>query len=204
MAKLTREQTKLASDIKRANQRLREMEKQGLEGWSKAYEDVKGLYEYENINPTHRSTGTTSKGQMKFRTDVARLSKDKGLFDFMKDLIKNFLSAVESSTKEVRKRKRKIEEVQKNFENKYGDMFSGEKGRERINRVIDDERLFNDLRARFGSEPAAIIMDDIAAGIMSRDKVEDYLDNVEYKRGETVADLYAYASTTEDWTRGDW
>lgn len=204
MAKLTQELVKLTSDVKRANQRLRELEKQGLTDFSKAYSDLFGLAVQEGIDGGGGITGRTKKGQAKFRTDIAKVAKYPDLLKQLKKAVESFLSAPESGLLKPRAERERAKKMQENFENKYGSGFSGQKGLRKMRNILQDEKFFNKLRDYFDSETAAIIYEDVSSGKIDKQKVEEYLDGLEVDRGGDVLQLYQYASTTTDWMSGDW
>lgn len=87
---------------RRANQRLREIEKQGLQNTSNAYKFIEGkLYDKEHGNNVPW-LARTAKQQMKFNTNLRSMSDE----DIAKELhyLKGFLKAKTSYTKGVRER----------------------------------------------------------------------------------------------------
>lgn len=87
---------KFTSDIKRANQRLRELEKQGLTS-SPSYRAI------ETFLIDKRSFVTvTKKGAVKFRTDLKKIQKDPDAFRELQKNVKKFLESKTSTTKGVK------------------------------------------------------------------------------------------------------
>ena len=82
---------KLTQDVKRANQRLRELEKQGMEN-SPAYRAVERLRLANDPAIT-----TTGKGQMKFSTNLRKMSAEER--QHLREEVKKFLEAETSTTK---------------------------------------------------------------------------------------------------------
>ena len=93
--------TQAGVEAKRANQRLREIEKQGLQSTSNAYKYIE-----TSAFDGKGWTGRTSKGQIKFNTNFRKMT-DKQI---KKELtqIRNFLNAKTSVTKGVRKKVEKL------------------------------------------------------------------------------------------------
>lgn len=108
--------------IKRANQRLRQLEKDGLANQSKAYQFITNKAVKNMASPTKvKMFAYTSSGEIKFRTDLATLKKaNKNVYKALVNLASGFTEA-KSSTKIG------IEEAHKQsyegFKNKTG--FSG-------------------------------------------------------------------------------
>lgn len=94
MSKLSIQDVELASMAKRANQRLRELEKQGLTN-SPAYTYIERMRFRQDP-----ALGETKHGEVKFRTDISRLSADDKTN--LKNMIKAFLNAETSTTKGAR------------------------------------------------------------------------------------------------------
>lgn len=96
---------------KRANQRLREIEKQGLQGVSNAYKYV----ERSAKKDKRFWTAKTSKGQIKFNTNFRKMS-DKQIREAIRQM-RGFSEAKTSRTKGVRK---KLEKLTQKFNEKTG------------------------------------------------------------------------------------
>ena len=82
---------KLTQDVKRANQRLRELEKQGMQN-SPAYRAIERLR-----LAGEPAIATTGKGQMKFSTNLRKMSAEER--QHLREEVKKFLEAETSTTK---------------------------------------------------------------------------------------------------------
>lgn len=111
MAKLSVRETKLASAVKRANQRLRELEKHGkVKKESSAYESIR-----EKAKKGAEYLGKTNKGQLKFRTDISKMTSNQKRK--LEEEVQKFLSAKTSTVKGIKKsRKKGFETVKKQKE----------------------------------------------------------------------------------------
>lgn len=102
----------LSSLVKRANQRLRELEKQGYTK-ERAYERAEYL-----ASTDRKFMSKTAKGEIKFRTDLKRLYKeDRKQYYQLKDQVNTFLAYQTSLAGKVKK---KYEKATKTFKKKYG------------------------------------------------------------------------------------
>ena len=211
---LTAAEQQLKSDIKRANQRLREIEKKGQEGMSSAYQEIKGLFYSQDIvdgtdifrlttatkTPNTKGKGTQA-GNIMFRTDIARMKReDPEKLELLKERVRGFLESQTSTIKGIEARRKKVEAIRENLKKKYGHDFSEES----VNRMIDDETLYNRLRQYVDSETAHKVMTDISQGELTRENVMSYLDEVEAGgHGFSLMEMYNYTSTTSFWDT-DW
>ena len=89
--------TKVANEAKRANTRLRAIEKANLTNTS-AYENVRRMA-FDDSN----SIGYTKKGEIKFRTDVSKMSESE-LKEHQR-VIEDFLQSKSSKAGEIKKRR---------------------------------------------------------------------------------------------------
>lgn len=215
---LTAEEQKLKSDIKRANQRLREIEKQGKEQFSSAYKEVRGQYFSQDIiegtdiyrlttgtkTPTNKKGKGSNVGKIMFRTDIARIKReDPEKLKLLEERVHGFLESQTSTGKGIEARKRKVKAIQKVLSEKYGNQEQFTDAA--VNKMIDDEYLYNVLRVYLDSESTFYVMNDISLGKLDREQVLDYLEQVEYgKIGFNVHDMYSYSSTTSDWETEGW
>ena len=212
---LTAAEQQLKSDIKRANQRLREIEKKGQEGMSSAYQEIKGLFYSQDIvegtdifrlttatkTPNTKGKGGTQAGKIMFRTDIARMKReDPEKLELLKERVRGFLESQTSTIKGIEARRKKVEAIRENLFKKYGYDFTEDS----VNRMIDDEVLYNRLRQYVDSETAHKVMTDISQGELSREDVMAYLDEVEAGgHGFSLMEMYNYHSTTSFWDT-DW
>lgn len=91
MPKLSIKDVELASAAKRANQRLRELEKQGLTN-APAYSYIERARFRQDP-----ALGETRHGEVKFRTDIAHMSAEEK--SNLRNMIKGFLNAETSTAK---------------------------------------------------------------------------------------------------------
>ena len=212
---LTAAEQQLKSDIKRANQRLREIEKKGQEGLSSAYQEIRGLFYSQDIvegtdifrlttatkTPNTKGSGGTQAGKIMFRTDIARMKReDPEKLDLIRERVRGFLGSQTSTIKGIEARRKKVEAIRENLYKKYGHDFNEES----VNRMIDDEVLYNRLRQYVDSEDAQTIMTDITFGRITREDIMNYLDEVEAGgHGFSISEMYNYHSTTSYWDT-DW
>lgn len=104
--------TKTANMAKRANTRLRAIEKANLTKTS-SYQNVKRLA-FDDSN----SIGYTKKGEYKFRTDVSKMS-EKELKEHQ-EVIENFLQSKSSKVGEIKKRRQKAYDKWKKEKERQG------------------------------------------------------------------------------------
>lgn len=209
---LTAAEQQLKGDIKRANQRLREIEKKGQEGMSSAYQEIKGLFFSQDIvegtdifrlttatkTPNTKGKGTQA-GNIMFRTDIARMKReDPEKLELLKERVRGFLESKTSTIKGIEARRKKVEAIQENLFNKYGYYFTEDS----VNRMIDDEYLYNRLRKYVDSEDTNKIMTDISQGELTLKNVMSYLDEVENgDHGFKLDEMYKYKSKTTVWDK---
>lgn len=99
--KVNKGYAKLSSAVKRANQRLRELEKHGkIKKESNAYESIR-----KKAKDGALYLGKTGKGQVKFRTDITRMSEDER--KQLEKEVNKFLSAKTSTVSGVKKSRSK-------------------------------------------------------------------------------------------------
>ena len=104
--------TKVASDAKRANTRLRAIEKANLTNTS-AYENVRrmGFDDSKHI-------AYTKKGEIKFRTDVSKMSESE-LKEHQR-VIEDFLQSKSSKVGEIKKRRQQAYDKWKKEKERQG------------------------------------------------------------------------------------
>lgn len=203
MAKLTTEEVKLAGLAKKANQRLRQIEKDNQKQYSAAYEDTVAMYTNQLIQDDIHTMSLTKHGEVKFRTDIGKMTAEEK--SVLAANLESFLTAPTSGAKGIKKRREKLKEIQKNFENKYGSDYSGAEGLEKVKRVVDDSSFYNRLRDFFDSDEAEEVAEDIDKGWLDPELVGAYLDEVEGGGGRgNLSELYQWATTTEDWETAGW
>lgn len=104
--------TKVANEAKRANTRLRAIEKANLTKTS-AYEDVRRLGFDDS-----KYIAYTKKGEIKFRTDVSKMT-EKELKEHQR-IIENFLQSKSSKVGEIKKRRQQAYEKWKKEKERQG------------------------------------------------------------------------------------
>lgn len=117
---LTTRQVHLASEIKRINQRIVELEKRGYTGTQAYRKIVSAKYGKENIITTKQagirtptSKGTTG-GGLKIRTDVKNMTEEE--MQAVESLIKDFTS-VPSTISEIKKATQNVKDYYREEEN---------------------------------------------------------------------------------------
>ena len=104
--------TKVASEAKRANSRLRAIEKANLTNTS-AYENVRRMW-FDNS----KNISYTKKGEIKFRTDVAKMSESE-LKEHQR-VIEDFLQSKSSKVGEIKKRRQQAYDKWKKEKERQG------------------------------------------------------------------------------------
>lgn len=166
-------QAELSKLVKRANTRLRALEKAGYTGES-TYSKVE-LWYHKNA----KFMATTSKGQIKFRTDIANLYKtDRQSYYKLITNVQTFLGYATSKVSEVKKYHQKS---LKTFENKYKIKISEKQARD----IFASEKWRNLLIEYPSDEVISLVQqsDD-----MSADGIKYVLDSLLEER-KTIADL---------------
>lgn len=104
--------TKVANEAKRANTRLRALEKENLTKTS-AYENVRRMG-FDDSN----SIAYTKKGEIKFRTDVSKMTESE-LKEHQR-IIEDFLQSKSSKVGEIKKRRQKAYDKWKKEKERQG------------------------------------------------------------------------------------
>lgn len=116
---LTSKQVHLASEIKRINQRIKELEKRGYTGTQAYRKIVSAKYGRENIITTKQAgvrtptSKSTTGGGLKIRTDVKKMTEQE--VQAVEQLIKDFTS-VPSTISEIKKVTKEIKQYYKEEE----------------------------------------------------------------------------------------
>ena len=133
--------TKVASEAKRANTRLRAIEKANLTKTS-AYENVRrmGFDDSKHI-------AYTKKGEIKFRTDVSKMS-DSELKEHQR-VIEDFLQSKSSKVGEIKKRRQKAYDKWKKEKERQGQNIDMD-----VNEFSEfwELSIIKKLKAAYGSE----------------------------------------------------
>ena len=104
--------TKVANEAKRANSRLRAIEKANLTNTS-AYENVRRMW-FDNS----KNISYTKKGEIKFRTDVSKMSESE-LKEHQR-VIEDFLQSKSSKVGEIKKRRQQAYDKWKKEKERQG------------------------------------------------------------------------------------
>ena len=115
-----------SKQVKKANQRLREIEKRGLTKDSSAYKNALGLKQYSDIN-NMGYFGTTKKGQFKFATDLKRIQKDPEAYKAYKELVRSFLRSHTSTVSGIKKIQASKKKYKALFDKQFQDVLAKHK-----------------------------------------------------------------------------
>lgn len=154
---------------KRANQRLREIEKQGITGASNAYQYLR-MKAFDEVSWLTVQTKGKNVGKMKFNTNFRRMS-DKEIQSELKK-IREFLGAKTSTTKGVRSRISKQTEA---FNEKTGQDYTEEEFTEKV-MTTDVKEMFkvfdpSDVQMLFAeNKQFAVVADDILDALAQKAK----------------------------------
>lgn len=154
MARTKSVSDEIIKDIKRANQRLRQLEKDGLANESKAYQYIMKKANKNLASKTKvKLFSVTRSGEIKFRTDLAKLKKENK--NVYRALIKNVEGFLESKSST----KIGIEDAHKKSFEKFKDY--GYKGT--FNEWSDmwNDYNFQQLVKRYGVSDTVSMADDI-------------------------------------------
>ena len=186
----------IASEAKRANQRLRELEKKGMAEESRAYQELRGMFFSADLIEGTDIFSKTKTGEMKFRTDIRRVAKESPeKLKLLETRLSQFLSAPTSTVKGIRAERERIKKIKDNFKKKFGEDFTDEQ----IRRMLRDINLFNRLSKYLDSGETLKVMADIDEGYLNEKDVLEYLDRVDAGEfGFTLHEMYSYHSTTTD------
>jgi len=136
---LTTRQVHLASEIKRINQRIVELEKRGYTGTQAYRKIVSAKYGKENIITTKKggvktpTSKSTTGGGLKIRTDVKNMTEEE--MQAVESLIKDFTS-VPSTISEIKKATQNVKDYYREEENETYD--DDEITDEMIQEYLDD------------------------------------------------------------------
>lgn len=154
---------------KRANQRLREIEKQGITGASNAYQYLRKK-SFDEVPWLTIQTQGKNVGKMKFNTNFRGMS-DKDIQMELKK-IREFLGAKTSLTKGVRSR---IEKQTQAFNEKTGQNYTSQEFTEKV-MTTDVKEMFkiydpSDIQALFAeNKNFALHADEILQALVAKEK----------------------------------
>lgn len=192
----SQQDVELASKVKRANQRLRELEKQGLEN-SPAYKAAERIALKGNY-----LTGTTKAGQIKFNTNIRNLSELK-----RRDLereVDRFLAAETSTTKGAKAVARRARDwYRKSAQGYQRDPETGEiKGKKMNYPPVDIDDIEDDelkewlnlwgtataaqMKAAYGSDFTEFMINNLIASDISYDDAQQFMTD---KMGQPVMNI---------------
>lgn len=188
--------SKITSGVKRANQRMRELEKRGLEDYSSSYKSLKDIWTMENsqnIPKNKRITGTTKDGKPKFNTSVSTLANSEDDFQAMTQYLENFMESDTSTTPGAREVKETIEKSYNSFKEnnpEYEDLTQDEY------EDIWTHNLYDYLRQFFSSTDSAYLVSEVVSGRLDENKIREI---VESAQGEiSVYEVWQYAQKPTD------
>lgn len=177
------QKAELDTIVKRANERLRELERKGFTK-QRAYSRVE-FWQNKNVN----FLSTTKNGEVKFRTDIARLYKEnpQAVYD-LKRYANEFLEYETSKAGAIEKQ---YSQAQETFKKKYGFELTGDEAKE-----VFESSLYQEVLQSYGSdeiiELAKMSPDE------SADKIYDVLKQLKAgKTQQTITREYWEMSTRE-------
>lgn len=141
--------TKVASEAKRANTRLRALEKAGYTDLG-SYVNVKRLAFDDSSNISY-----TKKGEIKFRTDVSKMS-EKELKEHQR-IIEDFLQSKSSKVGEINKRRKKAWEKWKQEKERQGQEV---KMNEKEFSKFWSQSIIMKLKETYGSDEVQSLVDE--------------------------------------------
>lgn len=186
--------------VKKANQRLRELEKQGLANSSEAYQYIMNK---ANKNLAGKSKvkmfSTTAKGQIKFRTDLATLKKaNKNTYKALIKTVEGFIEAKTSTPTGISEKNKQTYESFKNTTGYTGSISE-----------FDDlwkNTEFIELTKRYGVSDVINMMDEFSEKLhMSEEDIihEMYISGKSSKWGMVEYFEEKYHITTGDFEDND-
>lgn len=216
MAKLTPRERSSMEELRRlvktANQRLRELEKQGMQDYSRAYEEVRGLNTMEAVNGVTPIFSETSSGEVKFRTDLTRLfGESSQAYRSLSVTVRNFLRSESSTPSGIKYRRRvnreRAEAIEKSKSQKtLEERFGFELTPEQYSQLWEDA-LYKKLFERFDSDSVLnTIYPDLQDGKLSEGQIEDYLNSLGEDEEANLFDLYNWmgSDTEYQWQTTGW
>ena len=186
--------------VKKANQRLRELEKQGLANSSEAYQYIMNKANKNLAGKTKvKMFSTTAKGQIKFRTDLATLKKaNKNTYKALIKTVEGFIEAKTSTRTGISEKNKQTYESFKNTTG-YTGSFS----------EFDDlwkNTEFIELTKRYGVSDVINMMDEFSEKLhMSEEDIihEMYISGKSSKWGMVEYFEEKYHITTGDFEDND-
>lgn len=154
MARVRSVSEDIIKDIKRANQRLRQLEKDGLANESKAYQYIMKKANKNLASDTKvKMFSITRSGEIKFRTDLAKLKQEnRNVYRALVKNVEGFLEAKSSTRTGIQEGHKKSYEAFKDYGytgtfNEWSDMWS--------------DYNFQQLVKRYGVSDTVSMADDI-------------------------------------------
>lgn len=176
MSPMSLDDIQLTQEVKRANQRLRELEKQGLQN-SPAYHAVERLALVGDP-----ATARTGKGEIKFTTNVKSLTPQQR--EHLRSEVQRFLSA-KTSTKSGIKEMQK--NMLKNYKKRHDDLLGNADDAALAEFLtIWDTSIAKQFKQLYGSDFTNQVIDVLAADNMDKDDAEQFLTD---HFGEYAADI---------------
>lgn len=169
--------------VKKANQRLRELEKQGLANSSEAYQYIMNKANKNLAGKTKvKMFSTTTKGQIKFRTDLATLKKaNKNTYKALIKTVEGFIEAKTSTRTGINEKNKQTYESFKNttgFKGNYSEFDD-------LWRNVE----FIELTKIFGVSTTIEMMDDIRDTLKAGD--------IDKTDAEIIHEMYISGKTSK-------
>ena len=187
---------KLTQDVKRANQRLRELEKQGMEN-SPAYKAAERLA--ERSDPAMSLTG---KGQIKFNTNIRKLTYNQRRH--LEATVKRFLEAESSTTKGA---KAIVERAKKAYKEKSQDMGMDRKREKEFDYWLNiwSTAIVHQYKLMYGSDETHALVIELYNSELDYGAAVSFLENMYGKPYTEIMEAIPHEDmdegTTEPW---DW
>ena len=177
--------------VKRANQRLTEIEKRGMSGQSRAYEYVSSELPNRYFLTQVVNKKSTGRAGLKFRTNIGSLKTSE--VEQIKTAVESFLSAKTSTISgihDVQERSKKVfkeqygEETYKQFEKQgFENFMSGEIWKKAYNKWGSD--LINTALAKYGyATVESALSETLQDNVDDWKIVEDHIKQLEERYGK--------------------
>lgn len=194
-ARFSAEDVKLTQDVKRANQRLRELEKQGLTN-SPAYKAAERLAVIGDI-----AMSTTGKGEIKFNTNIRKLTYNQRRH--LEAEVGRFLSAESSTSKGARAI---VERARKAYNEKAKKEFGRDIGADEwLN--IWEAGIVKQYKLLYGSDETFSLVIELKASPLDMDGAITFMQSM---FGKPIAEIHEAVphkdmdkGTTEPWSWDD-
>lgn len=159
------EDVELASMVKRANERLRALERKGLQN-SPAYKAVERL-----AFRTGKLMGKTKSDELKFTTNIRKLSFNER--SQLRHEVKTFLNADTSTIKGVKK---VVEKVIPAYKERFSDVDFGSIDLEEALNIWNSS-IVHQFSEMYGSELTSDAVNDVITNFSSQEEMEKFLED---------------------------